>query len=67
MKISNEKPTFFKYLKDQLKKYNLFELYDNINELKKDNKINELNEENFLSELRKHNLLELYDSSIYKK
>ena len=50
LKISNEKPTFFKYLKDQLKKYNLLELYDNINELKTDNKANEINEENFFDD-----------------
>ena len=54
LKICNEKPTFFKYLKDQLKKYNLLELYDNINEFKEDNKtqsiINEINEENFFDD-----------------
>jgi len=46
--INNEKPQIFQYLKGELKKYNLFELYDPKIEIKKE--INEINEENFLEE-----------------
>lgn len=51
LKISNEKPAFFQYLKDQLKKYKLFELYDNTFEINNGNEAkNEINEEMFFGD-----------------
>ena len=60
---NNSKPIFFQYLKDELKKYNLFELYDNSLDIKKE--IKEINEDNFLEDdLANNNYNNYIDNNI---